>query len=72
MSDVKKMARNILKSVKLVQQLKKVSFKVGLVLRACCSVSSIWTDTKTSERKLSPILSETAVPISYQMIFEWG
>lgn len=32
MSDVKKMARNILKIVKLVQQLKKISLKVGLVL----------------------------------------
>ena len=29
---LKKMARNVLKSVKLVQQLKKISFKVGLVL----------------------------------------
>lgn len=29
---LKKMARNILKNVKLVQQLKKISFKVGLVL----------------------------------------
>lgn len=29
---LKKMARNIFKNVKLVQQLKKISFKVGLVL----------------------------------------
>ena len=29
---LKKMARNILKNVKLVQQLKKISFKGGLVL----------------------------------------
>ena len=29
---LKKMARNIFKNVKLVQQLKKIFFKVGLVL----------------------------------------